>query len=205
MPAAATQFSIRLARWEDIPALAALIPLSVRALQAHWYSATQIEASLGTAFDVDRQLIRDGTYFVAEEQPKAPDSSIIGCGGWSRRLAVCGGDHGRSAAEGEEDEETRTLDPAHDPARIRAFFVHPAWARRGVGRAILGACEAALCAAGFHDAMLVATLAGEPLYAACGYVATERYELPLTDRLTLPVVRMTKQFAPAAFRSPAAE
>jgi GNAT superfamily N-acetyltransferase len=164
--------------------LEALIPLSVRALQAPFYSSAQMEAALGTVFGVDRQLIADGTYFVAEHR-----GLIAGCGGWSRRGAVCGGDRTRPFADA-------VLDPANDPARIRAFFVHPEWARRGIGRAILAACESALVGAGFRDAVLVATLAGEPLYASSGYSVAERYEIRLSDTLTLPVVRMTKSFNP---------
>ncbi len=179
------ELSLRLARLEDIPALEVLIPLSVRGLQGGVYSEAQREAALGPVFGVDRQLICDGTYYVVEQA-----GEIVGCGGWSRRKAVFGGDRGRSA----EDEG---LDPALDPARVRAFFVHPAWARRGIGRRILSACESALCAAGFREAVLVATLTGEPLYAAFGYAAVERYEVSLSAGLTLPVVRMTKRFGNA--------
>ena len=177
-------FSIRLARVDDIPTLEVLIPLSVRVLHAPYYSTAQMEAALGPVFGVDRQLISDGTYFAVEHS-----SHIVGCGGWSCRCAVFGGDRSRVS-------EDDALDPAHDPARIRAFFVHPDWARRGIGRSILVACETAICAAGFRDAVLVATLAGEPLYASFGYSVAERYEVPLSDRLTLPVVRMTKNFNP---------
>jgi GNAT superfamily N-acetyltransferase len=176
-------FSIRLARVEDIPKLEILIPLSVRVLQAPYYSAAQMEAALGPVFSVDRQLIGDGTYFAVEHT-----GQIIGCGGWSRRRAVFGG--------GDRVNEDDALDPAHDPARIRAFFVHPDWTRRGIGRSILAACEVAIRAAGFRDAVLVATLAGEPLYASFGYSVVERYEVPLSDSLALPVVRMTKSFNP---------
>lgn len=175
-------FTTRLALEADIPALEALIPLSVRALQSQHYSAAQMEAALGPVFGVDRQLINDGTYFVVEA-----GGQIVGCGGWSRRKAVFGGDRGRAG-------EDASLDPAYDPARIRAFFVHPDWARRGIGRAILQACEKALTAAGFREAVMVATLTGEPLYAALGYVVEERYEVPLLGGLTLPVVRMRKDF-----------
>lgn len=175
---------LRLARAEDIPELERLIPLSVRALQAAYYSPAQMEAALGPVFGVDRQLIADGTYFVAEE-----NGVIIGCGGWSRRRAMYGGDRNRP-------DEDAALDPQRDPARIRAFFIHPDWARRGLGRSLLLACEDALRAAGFRRAELVATLAGEPLYAAFGYTATERYDAPLPGGLTLPVVRMAKPFSP---------
>lgn len=177
-------FLTRPAREDDLPALEALIPLSVRSLQAPFYSSAQMEAALGPVFGVDRQLIRDGTYFVVEHS-----GHMVGCGGWSRRRAVFGGDRARPA-------EDAALDPAYEPARLRAFFVHPDWTRRGIGRSILAACESALCAAGFREAVLVATLAGEPLYASFGYTVAERYEVPLAGGLVLPVVRMVKGFRP---------
>src|SRR5881394_3535310 len=123
--AGATHWQPRLAREEDIPALEALIPISVHGLQAAHYSAAQMEAALGPVFGVDRQLIRDGTYFVVADQER-----ILGCGGWSKRKSLYGGD-------GHRDQPDPELDPANDPARIRAFFVHPDCARRGIGRAIL--------------------------------------------------------------------
>jgi GNAT superfamily N-acetyltransferase len=178
--------AIRLARADDVPALEVLIPLSVRTLQASSYSEAQREAALGPFFGVDRQLIADGTYFVAEHR-----GEVIACGGWSRRRAVFGGDRARAG-------EDAALDPACDPARIRAFFVHPDFARRGLGRALLNACETALRAAGFRTAVLVATLPGEPLYTAFGYAVEERYEVPLASGLTLPVIRMSKTFPDAA-------
>ncbi|MBI3878310.1 MAG: GNAT family N-acetyltransferase [Verrucomicrobia bacterium] len=177
-------WTLRQARENDIQAMEELIPLSVRALQAEHYSAAQMEAALGTVFGVDRQLIHDGTYFVVEQ-----DGQLIGCGGWSRRRSLFGSDHGR------HETEDAPLDPEREPARIRAFFVHPAWARRGIGRSILSACEAAILEAGFKQADLVATLTGEPLYAASGYTVVERYEVPLADGLTLPVVRMSKELS----------
>ena len=176
-----SQWPLRLARETDIPALEQLIPLSVHALQSAHYSAAQMEAALGPVFGVDRQLIRDGTYFVAEVQ-----GSLIACGGWSQRNSLFGGDSGRN------ETEDSLLDPASDAARIRAFFVHPAWARRGLGRSILAACENAIRQAHFRRIELVATLAGEPLYAAFGYAVAERYEIPLPNGLRLPAVRMTK-------------
>jgi GNAT superfamily N-acetyltransferase len=147
---------------DDGPAWEELIPLSVHVLQAAHYSPAQMAAALGPIFGVDRQLIADGTYFVAEEAGR-----IIGCGGWSRRKAMFGGDRARSGQDA-------WIDPVRDPARIRAFFVHPGFARRGIGRAILAACEEAILANGFQTAELVATLAGEPLYAAFAYEAVER-------------------------------
>ena len=174
-------FALRQARERDIPALAALIPLSVRSLQAAHYSPAQMDAALGSVFGVDRELIRDGTYFVVENA-----GALIGCGGWSRRRSLFGGDAGRAAGE------SALLDPARDPARIRAFFVHPEWARRGIGRQILSACEQAIAQARFRSIELVATLAGEPLYAAFSFTAVERYDIALPDGLELPVVRMIK-------------
>jgi len=176
---------IRLAQEGDAPVLEELIRLSTRTLQAPYYSAEQIEAALGPIFAVDRQLIRDGTYFVVERE-----GTIVGCGGWSKRKAFYGGD---SRAEVEEP----VLDPSVDAARIRAFFVHPSWARQGIGRAILGACEQAIQAAGFLQADLSATLAGEPLYTVSGYAVKERYEIPMANGLTLPVVLMSKTFQSA--------
>jgi N-acetylglutamate synthase-like GNAT family acetyltransferase len=173
----------RLARESDIAALADLIPLSVRELQADTYSPAQMETAIATSlFGVDRQLIRDRTYFVVEH-----DGQVVGCGGWSKRPSEYGGDaHGvRPDAE---------LDPQRDAARIRAFFIHPAWARRGIGRSIMAACEEAIIEAGFHRVEIVATLAGEPLYAAFGYASVERFEIEMTADVGLPVVRMIKRF-----------
>lgn len=172
-----------MARKDDIPALEALIPVSVRALQVAHYSAAQMEAALGPVFGVDKQLIRDGTYFVVER-----DGQIVGCGGWSKRKSLYGGDDGRA-------EEDARLDPKHDAARVRAFFVHPAWARRGIGRSIMIACEQAIRAEDFRTVDIVATLAGEPLYAAFGYAVVERFEIAMAGGLSLPGVRMTKSFA----------
>jgi hypothetical protein len=175
-------WTLRLARELDIPALEILIPLSVRTLQAAHYSAAQMEAALGPVFGVDRQIIRDGTYFAMEQQGR-----IVGCGGWSFRKTLFGGDRDRPG------EETR-LDPKRDAARIRAFFIHPDLARRGIGRSILIACEAALQKAGFQSAELVATLTGEPFYASFDYAVIERYEVSMANGLALPVVRMAKRF-----------
>lgn len=172
----------RLAREEDVPVLEALIPASVLALQSAYYSVPQMKAALGSVFGVDRQLIRDGTYFVVEHQ-----TQIVGCGGWSRRRSLYGGD----LLRWEPDPE---LDPKHDAARVRAFFVHPSWARRGIGRSLMTECERAMIAAGFGAAEIVATLAGEPLYAAFGYAVVERYELAISEGPSLPVLRMTKHF-----------
>lgn len=182
---AAVDWQPRLARESDIPALGALIPLSIRTLHAPYYSTAQMEAALGPVFGVDRQLIRDGTYFVVERE-----GMIVGCGGWSRRRSLYGGDCNRTG----EDE---LLDPQHDAARVRAFFVHPEWARRGIGSSIMVACERAIEQAGFRNVEIVATLAGEALYTAFGYAVTERCEIPMAAGLKLPVVRMNKRMGTA--------
>lgn len=180
-------WSVRLARDADVPGLEKLIPLSVRALQAPYYSTAQMDGALGLVFGVDRQLIRDGTYFVVEHE-----CELIGCGGWSKRKTLFGSDH----ETGRDDTE---LNPTCAAARIRAFFIHPNWARRGLGHAILDACEKAILDAGFRSAELVATLAGEPFYAAFNYSAVECYDIPLANGLGLPVVRMIKNFVPNQF------
>ena len=179
-PTAAT-FALRPARLEDVTELETLITISARALLAPWYSPAQVEAAVGSVFAVDTQLIEDGTYFVA-----AQGRIIVGCGGWSLRKTLFG------ATRGHTSDTDSALDPARDPARIRAFFVHPACARRGIGAALMRHCERAAADAGFKAMELVATLAGEPLYAASGFAAVERFEIPLIGTLAMPVVRMRK-------------
>ena len=139
-----------------------------------------MDAALGSVFGVDRQLIRDQTYFVVQAE-----NEIVGCGGWSKRKTLFGSDHQTNRDDAE-------LDPAAEPARIRAFFIHPAWARRGIARAILSECEKAICGAGFKSIELAATLPGVPFYAACGYISGERSSLALSNDLSLPIVHMTK-------------
>jgi GNAT superfamily N-acetyltransferase len=178
-------FALRVAERYDIPALEALIPLSTRELQAAYYATALIEGALGTVFAVDRKLIDDGTYFVVEE-----DGALVGSGGWSKRKTLFGGDQGRHASE------DAPLDPARDPARIRAFFVHPQWARRGIGMMILRECERAAARAGFTTMELIATLAGVPLYTAGGFRAVERFEIMLANGRQMPVVRMRKAGVP---------
>jgi N-acetylglutamate synthase-like GNAT family acetyltransferase len=176
-------FLLRLAEDSDVPSIAALIPLSVRGLQAEYYSSAQMEGALGSVFGVDRQLIRDRTYFVAES---IETNSIVGCGGWSKRRTLFGSDHHQTNRDDAE------LDPAFESARIRAFFVHPDWARRGIAQSILAESEAAISAAGFRSIELAATLPGVPFYAAFGYAAGEKSEVPLVNGETIAVVRMTK-------------
>lgn len=172
--------TIRLAGADDIPQLNELIPASARELSRGFYAPGEVEAAVAHVFGVDTRLIDDGTFFVADAGGR-----VVGCGGWSRRATLFGGD---AAVTGRDD---RPLDPATDPARVRAFFVHPDCARRGIGRRLLAACEAAAREAGFGRAELVATLPGEPLYAACGYQIVERLTVD-TPAGPLPVVRMAK-------------
>ncbi|MEA5504594.1 GNAT family N-acetyltransferase [Halotia wernerae UHCC 0503] len=175
-----TQLTIRKASCEDIPALDILIPNSVKNLQAAYYSREQMDGALGTVFGVDSQLIKDGTYFIAEVE-----SNVVGCGGWSQRKTLFGGDKA-------DNKEDNLLDPLHEPARIRAYFVHPAWARRGIGSKIMAACESAATAVGYSRLELVATLAGEPLYKAHGFDDVEHFEISLPNGASLPVIRMSK-------------
>ena len=178
--------SLRLAQSQDVPALRALIESSVLGLQGHDYSAAQLEQALKTVYGVDTRLISDGTYFVVEAQEGSAAPTIVGCGGWSRRKTLYGGDQW----VGRQDS---LLDPAHDAAKIRAFFVHPAWARRGIGGMILDACEAAAQAVGFRRLEMGATLTGVPFYSAKGYMALGEEEVPMGDGMVLPIVRMGKE------------
>ena len=175
------EFSLRAATPRDVPELAELIPRSVRALSEGIYSAPQIEAAIERIFGVDTQLIEDGTYFVA-----VAGGRIVGAGGWSRRRTLFGGDQHKGGAPDE------LLDPASDAARIRAFYVDPAWARRGIGRAILSHCERAARGAGFSRLELLATLPGVPLYSALGYAEIRPVAEPLGGGLTLPAIVMAK-------------
>lgn len=175
-------FTLRKATLADAAPIERLIGESVRGLSRDYYTSAQIDAALGTAFGLDRTLITDGTYFVAEA-----GASIVGCGGWSRRKTLFGGDQqpGRQPA---------LLDPARDAARVRAFFVRPDWARRGIGRAILSRCEQEATAEGFTRAELVATLVGYELYRAFGYAGDEPFEHALTDDVKIRFISMRKTF-----------
>jgi len=182
-------FKIRAALPSDVPVLRQLIDASVRRLQSHDYTPRQIESALRTVFGVDRQLIGDGTYLLVEAVPAAPDAKqqtvIVACGGWSKRKTLFGGDRWH-------DRQDDLLDPASDAAKIRAFFIHPDWARQGIGTLLLDACEAAARAAGFSRFEMGATLTGVKLFQQRGYVALERLEVPLEGDITLPVVHMVK-------------
>jgi GNAT superfamily N-acetyltransferase len=177
------QLAYRLATLADIPALEELIPLSARKLQLGFYTAEQIEGALGTVFGVDTQLVRDGTYFVATDSDAS--DRVVGSGGWSKRKTLYGGDRGKTGPD-------PLRDPATEPAMIRAFFIHPDYARRGIGRRIMELSEAGARAAGFRSIEIVATLPGEPLYATFAYTAVERFAIPLPNGATMPVVRMRK-------------
>jgi GNAT superfamily N-acetyltransferase len=178
-------FSVRKAVAGDIPRLREVIEASVRGLQAEDYSPAQIEGALESVYGVDSQLIADGTYLVAETREGA-GMQIVACGGWSKRKTLYGGD--QYAAR-----EDSLLDPARDAAKIRAFFVHPAWARQGIGSLILGACEQAAIAAGFTRLEMGATLSGVAFYRAKGYVEIENQSVPLGNGEALPIVRMAKE------------
>ena len=183
--------SLRLATDADIPALRQLIELSVRSLQRNDYSLEQIEGALGTFLGLDTQLISDGTYFIAEARA-ACARHLAGCGGWSKRKTLFGSDHA-------DVREPELLDPKIDAAKIRAFFIHPDFARRGIGSRILEVCESAARSAGFSRFEMGATLTGVPLYLARGYHILDRIEVPLRNGHTLPVVRMSKSDSRADF------
>jgi len=172
--------TIRLASMGDLPALVELIPLSARELSRGYYSEAQTEAAIRHIFGPDTRLISDGTYYVAEE-----DGALAGCGGWSRRRTLYGGDQ----TKGVEDP---LLDPATDAAKVRAFFVHPAFARQGLATVILRACVQAAWTAGFRRVELAATLPGVPFYRAFGFDERETLEAPMPGGLTLPIVRMER-------------
>jgi len=181
----APNIHIRKATTEDVPRLREIIEASVRGLQAGDYSPAQIEGALQSVYGVDTQLIADGTYFAAEAAAGDLQRLIVACGGWSKRRTLYGGDQ----FAGREDS---LLDPASDAAKIRAFFVHPDWARRGIGSMILDACENAAAEAGFKSLEMGATLSGVPFYRAKGYTSVENQEAPLSNGESLPIVRMTK-------------
>jgi len=172
-------FAHRLAQRADIPALSTLMEAAIGDLQRGYLTPDQIQASR-SVMGLDTQLVDDRTYFVVE-----CDGRIAGCGGWSRRATLFGGDHsaGRDSA---------LLDPAKDAARVRAMYTHPDFARRGVGRLILELCEGAATAEGFMRLELGATLSGEPLYRACGYEVTERFDVDTPSGIRVPLLRMQK-------------
>lgn len=175
------EITLRVAVMEDVPALQELIPLSARELSKGYYTPQQVESMIQYVIGVDTQLISDETYYVAEA-----DAGIVGCGGWSKRKTMYGGDQMKGAQD-------PLLDPKVDAGRIRAFFVHPGWARQGIGRRIIQACEDAARADGFTRMELAATLPGEPLYAAMGYEVTKRFDITTADGTLVPAASMQKE------------
>jgi N-acetylglutamate synthase-like GNAT family acetyltransferase len=175
---------LRRATRDDIPAIAALIASSVRVLSRGFYSEAQSESALRYVFGVDSQLIADGSYYVIEDT-----EGLAAVGGWSRRVHLYGGDQ----AKGAEDPQ---VDPTTEAARIRAFFVAPRAARRGMARRIYEECVAAAKDAGFSRLELVATMPGVPLYRALGFEMAEEYALSLPDGTDLPVARMLRHIEP---------
>lgn len=171
---------LRQATADDSEEIRELIGRSIRALGAGDYSSEQIEGALRGAFGLDSQLIADGTYFVVESQGR-----LIGCGGWSYRRTLFGGDArtGRDAG---------ALDPATDAAKIRAFFVDPEASRRGIGSALLDHCEAEARRHGFRRAEMMATLPGKRLYEARGYIPGERVQYPVGPGVAIEFVPMSK-------------
>lgn len=171
---------MRLAVASDAPAISALMEASIRAIFPAFYDARQVESSVEFIGHLDLQLIEDQTYFVHEV-----DGEIVACGGWSRRNKLFAG-------RGDADDDDRLLDPATEPARVRAMFVRGDWTRRGLGRAILVACENAARQEGFTRLVLGATLAGLPLYRAFGFEETDRMEVAMPDGVTVTVVSMER-------------
>lgn len=178
-------FVLRSALPTDIPGIEQLIGASVRGLSVGYYDATQIDHALTEIFGVDSRLIDDGTYLVIES-----DSHVgpVAAGGWSRRRTLFGGDQMKDAQD-------PLLDAATEPARIRAFFVHPEFARRGLARMLFDECERRARAAGFREFSLAATLPGVPLYKSLGFEEAERFDQPMRDSVVLPLIRMTRPIA----------
>ena len=183
-----SSFSLRLATEDDVPALHALIEASVRGLQANEYTQAQMDGALGTVLGLDTQLIADRTYFIAEilERNDETRKAVAGCGGWSKRKTLFGADRGPGRAPD-------LLDPRVDAAKVRAIFVHPVFARRGLGSRILATVEDAARAAGFRKFEMGSTLTGVPLYRLKGYMEVERIAVPLWNGEALPVVKMVKK------------
>lgn len=179
------EFAVRRASLADIPALKALIELSVRGLQTNEYTAPEIEGALGHALGLDTQLIEDGTYFAVEDAK----GELIASGGWSYRQKLCGSDGLESSSGGcNSAGDARSI----ETAKIRAIFVHPAWARKGLGSLVLAHCEQKAQQAGFTRLEMGSTLTGVLLYRLRGYVEQERMAIPLPNGESLTVVHMIK-------------
>ncbi|MBV8665671.1 MAG: GNAT family N-acetyltransferase [Burkholderiaceae bacterium] len=175
-----TELRYRKATLADAEAIRNIIVASVEGLSRGDYDERQIQAALGSAFGLDSELVRDGTYFVVED-----GSEPVACGGWSKRKTLFGGDQ-------QAGRQSELLDPAADSARVRAFFVRPEWARRGIGRTLLELCEAEARQHGFHSTQLMATLPGHRLYKACGYIGDERVDTPLPGEVVIEFIPMRK-------------
>ena len=180
----ATNLLLRVATHADVPVIQELIRISVRGLSPGYYNAAQIETAIARVFGVDTQLIEDGTYYVIESTGDS-GNSLVAAGGWSARRTLFGGDQMKQT-------DDPLLDPAAEPARIRAFFVHPDRARRGLARMLFDECERAARIAGFREFVLMATLPGYPLYKTLGFRDVAAVELPMADGITLPLVRMCR-------------
>jgi GNAT superfamily N-acetyltransferase len=174
------QLTQRLASREDIPTISRIMERAIAELQRPFLSPEQIAAS-HLSMGLDTQLIDDGTYFLIER-----DGAAAGCGGWSRRATLYGGNHATALRD------DRLLDPATEPARIRAMYTDPDFARQGVGRLILGLCEAAAREAGFKRLEMMATRAGEPLYTACGYRVIQQVDRMAENGVAVPGAVMGK-------------
>lgn len=174
------EYFIRKATLSDRSDIESLIECSARGLSQHDYSEEQIESAISSVFGVDTDLILDGTYFVAESS-----GLLVGCGGWSKRRNLFGGDRFQNREAGE-------LDPTSEPAKIRAFFVHPDWARKGIAKSMLSLCEREAKDYGFRSAELMATLPGVRLYAACGYERGEPVMHVMESGIKLPLIPMRK-------------
>lgn len=180
MDAFASSWTLRIAQANDLPALAGLVESAIEELLKPYLSPEQLRAS-HEIMGLDTQLVADGTYFVAELS-----GTPVGCGGWSRRDTHFGGDHSPGR-------DGRLLDLENEPARVRAMYTFPAYARRGIGRAILARCEEAAAEEGFKSVELVATMSGFPLYRACGYRDIEAFEERTPSGVMVPLLRMRKE------------
>jgi GNAT superfamily N-acetyltransferase len=174
-------WSLRKAVLTDRDEIASLIAESVRGLSSDVYSKEQIELSITSVFGVDEDVINDNTYFVVET-----DGAVVGCGGWSRRKTL----YGASVYATSRDPEF--ADPRIDASKIRAFFIHPKYARQGIGTAILRACEAEAKAHGFTSAEMMATLPGVKLYRKHGYTGDESVRIPVGEGVVIECIRMKK-------------
>lgn len=179
-------YIIRKASLDDRERIKELIEQSARGLSRELYSPAQIEAAIRTVFGVDTDLIHDGTYFIAESGTR-----IVGCGGWSKRKTLFGGDQFSSR-------DDALLDPLTEPAKIRAFFIHPNFARHGIARQILTVCEAEAANYAFRSIELMATLPGVPFYKSCGYSEMGAIDLDLGQDIKLGLIRMSKEISQLA-------